>query len=139
MAEVIVERKFEVGEALYKVVYINKEGREYWEGITKVYKIYSYNAHQVLEIFLDNGLCFNKYRVSGSNKENIVKVCVDLAGLEDIFFLNPKEIGELNNVKKLQKFIKYVKSFVEDAGIILTEELDPEEDEKTTVEEEEEE
>jgi len=124
---VIVEKKFEVGEALYRVVYINKEGREYWEGITQVYKIYSYNAYQVLEIFLDNGLCFNKYRVRGSNREDIVKVCVDLAGLEDIFLLNPKEIERINSLKDLQKFIKHVKNFVQDAGIILTEELDPEE------------
>jgi len=127
MAETVkVEKNFKVGDVLYEIDYLNKEGKEYWEGVVRIYKIYGcIDNRYVLEIYFDNELCFHKYRVSESNRENIIKVCVDLAGLEDVFFLNPKEIEKISNVKELQKFIKHVKNFVQDAGIILTEELDP--------------
>ena len=135
-----VSREFEIGSVLYSVNYI-KRGDEYWEGITTVSKIYDADNKIVITIYFDtniDGICFERYRIVESNRINDVKVCVE--GLQgDEVFLNPHEIEEINDVKGLQLFIGYIKSFVENASISLTEYLNPLEDLEEEEEDEDEE
>lgn len=133
-----VSKDFKVGSVLYSVDYTVGEGKEYWEGITTISKIYDADNKIVVAIYMENGICFERYRIVESNRVNDVKVCVSGLLDEDVFFLNPREIEGIDSVKRLQKFIGYIKSFVEDAAIILTEYLNPLKDLKDLEEEEDE-
>ena len=124
------------GKVFYNVDYWTKG--EYWEGVTRISKVYYpiwpylNNVRYTLEIrFEDAGLCFHTYRIrdswNGTGLDNIIKVCVDLAGLEDVPFLEPRELEKINDLDGLKKFLGYVKSFIEDAATITIENLQPEE------------
>jgi len=141
--KVKIEAKFEgerveQGKVFYEIEYENEKGRdEYWEGVTRIHKIhypiYPYGNHvrYTMEIKLEDGmLCFRSYRVrmswNGTGADSLSRICVDSTMLEDIPFLMPSEIEDIQNVEDLKRFLDGIKDFLINSATYMIETFEPE-------------